>query len=479
MLVQLAPRIPLARAGGGLILDGTGSACSTSSSNAVNIQSSTCSPPNGLCGNHAGGVCPAGDLVILQILLNNTGMITSVLSTQGLDHWFRRASVLNDLGGRMEEWYSTTTRTISNPSIYITETVSGITVATQEFAIAGYDPYSPFDSNAVTPTIATGRSNSMSAIISTNDPQDLIFGFAYGGSGMFSPGPGFSGICLNVNPCSFLGIFADASEYELVTKTQMSSIVSIAQTNGVSWGFIADAVQSALPTSISISPAEGPVGSAVTIRGASFLGVTTVSFCGMSQPPFKIINDTAISTIAPQLLDPPNNQTCHIILSNSAGNSLAVADQFSFLPSVSSVSPAVGGNGTLVKISGSGFVGATAVGLCNIIQPRFTVVNDTQITLIVSDPGLTSSKFCDILVTNSVGKSSSSGDDVFNYVPHNQGAGTSHVPSTSANSDKILYIVLAGLGAVGLISLASVMRRWDPARKRPRNVHTKSSTSKE
>src|SRR6266700_1996150 len=247
VIAILASDVPGARASGGLSLDGIGSACTTSSSNFVAIQVSTCGTPNNLCATHSGGFCPAGDLVILQVLLNNTGTITSVLGNQGLTSWFRRTSVVNGLGGRMEEWYSMTTRAVSNPSIYITETLSQITVAVEEFAIGGYDTSSPFDSNIGVPTNMTGLSDIMSAAVSTSDAQDMIFGFAYGGGGAIAAEAGFSPICLDVAPCTFQGIAADASEYEIVTMAQSRSIVSMTQTAGLRWGFIADAVQSVSP----------------------------------------------------------------------------------------------------------------------------------------------------------------------------------------------------------------------------------------
>src|SRR6201993_963917 len=100
MMTILAARTPIAEASGGLVLDGTSNACATSTTNFVSLQVSDCGGDAGLCTTHQGAFCPTGDLVILQILLNNTGTVTRVQATQGLEHWFRRASVLNGIGGR-------------------------------------------------------------------------------------------------------------------------------------------------------------------------------------------------------------------------------------------------------------------------------------------------------------------------------------------------------------------------------------------
>ena len=465
VIATLASAVPQVRASIGLSLDGTGSACTTSNSNSVSIQTSTCSTINSLCATHSGGFCPEGDLVILQILLNNTGTVTSVLGNQGLSSWFRRASVLNGQGGRMEEWYSMTTRTVSNPSIYITETLSKITVAVQEFAIAGYDPNTPFDSNPGVPANITGVSNVMAAAISTNDAQDMLLGFAYGGSGAISAEAGFSGTCLNVSPCVFMGIGADASEYEIVTMTQSHSIVAMTQAGALSWGFIADAVQSVSPSVIFVSPSKGIVGTGITITGTSLTGTLFVTFCATLQLAFIVVNDTTITTTAPQVASPPNSQSCDVVVTKSGGISVtSLTDRFSFLPSVKSVSPPSGGNGVIATVTGTGFVGTATLSLCGVSQPRFTVTNDTQIIWTVSDIGVTASKPCDLVITNSVGRSSTSTSDAFTYAPQGGGA-TNHAPNAPTNSNKILYITAAGIAAVSLFAVAGLMRQHDPEKK--------------
>jgi len=159
------------------------------------------------------------------------------------------------------------------------------------------------------------------------------------------------------------------------------------------------------------------------------------------------------------------------MVSGGAGTSLAeAADQFSFLPNVTTVNPTTGGNGTTVTITGSSFVGTTDVTLCGVSQPKFAVVSDTLIRLTISDPGLTASKSCDVVVTNPIGKSSTTGSDVFNYVPQSQGGGTTRAPSAPASSNRTFYITLAGITAVALIAVAGLMRRWDLGRKERRHV---------
>jgi len=371
----------------------------------------------------------------------------------------------------MEEWYSMTTRPVSNPSIYITETFSHITVAIQEFAVAGYDTNTPFDLNLGVPTNMTGRSNIMSATISTDDAQDMLLGFAYGGGGTINPGSGFSGICLSVTPCTFRGTSADASEYEIVTTTQSSSLVSMTQAAGLSWGFIADAVRSGSPSIIVVSPNKGTAGIGIVITGSSFTGVLSVEFCATLQPTFTVVNDTTITTIAPQLTTPPSSQTCDVSVTKSGGGSTSsLTSRFSFLPSVKSMSPTSGGNGILVTIIGTSFIGTTDVTLCGTSQARFTVINDTQIRWAVSDTGAAASEQCDVVVTNSIGSSSTSNRDQFTYTPQIRGGTTSHTPNVPTNSARILLITTAGIAVAALFLVAGSMRPRDPEKNENRQV---------
>jgi hypothetical protein len=236
------------------------------------------------------------------------------------------------------------------------------------------------------------------------------------------------------------------------------------QNGGSNWGFIADAVESALPTVASVSPNQGIVGTRITILGTSFISAVTVKFCGTTQP-FTVVNDTSIVTTAPQVSSSSIMQVCDVVVTNGAGTSVPLgADQFSFLPDVVSVSPISGGSGTITTVIGSSFIGTTAVTLCGVPQPEFTVINDTIIRFTISDTGVTASKMCDVVITNSMGRSSTSNNDAFTYNPQSSGT-TNHPPNTPTNPNRILYIIIAGIAAGVLVAVAVLMRRWDPGRR--------------
>ena len=449
----------LARASSTLVLDGTGSVCASSPTNAVVIQFSTCGASNPLCATHSGGFCPVGDLVILQILLNNTGTVTMIQGTQGLTQWHRRTSVLAGLGGRMEEWYAITSQTVSNPYIVITETISRITVAAQEFAIAGYDSDKPFDPNPLVPSNATGTTDIMTVLMKTTHPQDLLLGLEYGGGGTITAGPGFTGICLYAASCHFQGVGSNAAEYAMVPGVESSFNVSMTQTAGANWGFIADAVKSSSPAITSISPNHGIVGSQLTIRGISFNDTIDIEFCGVSQPTFTTVNDTMITTVAPQLSNPPDTQSCDVIVTTKEGSSeILSSTRFSFLPSVLSITPASGGVGTALTISGTSFIGATSVSICGVSQPRITVTNGTQIVTTVPVIGLTASTSCAVWVTNPNGESTSPEGISFTFLPEMKAAPN---PGPPLLSNRTLFIIALTLVAVALLFGSRVIQKRD------------------
>jgi hypothetical protein len=279
---------------------------------------------------------------------------------------------------------------------------------------------------------------------------------------------------VNAYPCAgdtvFKGVNATASEYKVVTNAQANTSVSFTQTGGTSWALIADAIQSAFPSIGSIAPSKGVVGTAITITGSSFTGTTRVSFCGTSASSFTVVNDTSITTGAPQVLSARISQTCDIVVTNGAGSSiLSAADQFSFLPSVASISPTGGGNATELTIVGSGFIGTVSVTVCD-VQSTFTVGNDTQMTTIVPDRVVSASTPCDVIVSNHIGKSVLNSHDVFTYTPQSRNGSnctnggqscppTNQTPSAPTKADATIFVAITGTSGIVILSVALAIRR--------------------
>ncbi len=127
------------------------------------------------------------------------------------------------------------------------------------------------------------------------------------------------------------------------------------------------------PAISGFTPANGPVGTSVSISGTSFTGATAVTFNGASAT-FSVTSDTAI-----QATVPAGASTGPIGVTTSAGTATS-SSAFTVVPppAIAGFAPASGPVGTSVSISGSSFTGATAVTF-NGTKATFSVTSDTAI----------------------------------------------------------------------------------------------------
>jgi hypothetical protein len=167
------------------------------------------------------------------------------------------------------------------------------------------------------------------------------------------------------------------------------------------------------PTVSAVSPSSGTTsgGTAVTITGTGFAGTTALSF-GAKTVGFTVNSDTSISTTSPA-----GSGTVDVTVTTPGGTSAKTgADQFTYTagpppaPTVTLVNPVTGPAGTSVTVSGTNFIGATAVDF-GPTAATFTVNNSTTIT--ATAPAGTSA--VDVTVTTSGGTSAPNANDRFTY----------------------------------------------------------------
>jgi len=128
------------------------------------------------------------------------------------------------------------------------------------------------------------------------------------------------------------------------------------------------------PSLASLSPASGPVGTAVTATGTNLTGATAVTFNGASVP-FAVVNATTITFTVPG-----GALSGNVVVTTPGGSSNGLAFAVTLpAPALTSVSPASGTVGTAVVIAGTNLTGATAV-IFNGTSAAFTVNSATQIT---------------------------------------------------------------------------------------------------
>ncbi len=110
----------------------------------------------------------------------------------------------------------------------------------------------------------------------------------------------------------------------------------------------------ASPAITSFSPTSGAAGVEVILTGTNFTGATSVQFHGVSAG-FTLRNSTSIATVVPE-----KATTGEIKVISPSGTATS-ATNFTVLPTITSFSPSSGIVGDSVTVSGTAFLGATAV----------------------------------------------------------------------------------------------------------------------
>ena len=171
-----------------------------------------------------------------------------------------------------------------------------------------------------------------------------------------------------------------------------------------------------LPVVTGVSPASGTTdgGDSVTVTGTGFTAATAVDFGTTAASSVVVVSDTTITATSPAL--PPG--TVDVTVTTAGGTSAAgPADQFTFATpplAVTGVSPPTGSTlgGTSVTITGSDFIGATAVHFGSSLA-AFLATSDTSIT--ATSPAEAPGRV-DITVTAATVNSTTSHADRFTFV---------------------------------------------------------------
>ncbi|MFJ1270224.1 beta strand repeat-containing protein, partial [Legionella lytica] len=160
------------------------------------------------------------------------------------------------------------------------------------------------------------------------------------------------------------------------------------------------------PTLSSITPNTGSVngGTVVTLTGTGFTLNSTASFGGIAATSVSFISPTSMTATVPAYIS--GSLDVDVVVNNGTSNA-TLADGFTYLattPVISSVTPNTGSvqGGTLLTISGSGFVPGTTVMLGDVAASSVIVLNATTLT-VVTPAYVSGSLIKDVTVTNSAG----------------------------------------------------------------------------
>ena len=173
------------------------------------------------------------------------------------------------------------------------------------------------------------------------------------------------------------------------------------------------------PSISGLATSTGPTtgGTAFTILGSYFTGVTAVTVDGIDVPSFTPNSDNSISAIVPNLAA----GTYDVRVTTPSGTSgIVTADEFTVTnvtasaPAVTAIDLSTGSTagGMTVNITGTNFSGATSVKFAS-TSATFVTNSDTWITATVPAG---SAGTVDITVTTNNGTSTTSGADEFTYL---------------------------------------------------------------
>ncbi len=244
-----------------------------------------------------------------------------------------------------------------------------------------------------------------------------------GGTSVVISGSGFTGataVKFGTKAASGFTVNSDG-QITATSPSGTAGTVAVAVTTplGTSASTVGDQFTYAAPPSVThVSPATGPAagGTAVTVTGTGFTGVTAVLFGATPAASYTVSNATTLIAVSPA-----GSGVVDITVANPGGVSAArTVDHFTYsgspppAPTVTTLNPNNGAStgGTSVVINGTNFTGATAVKFGAIAAATFTVNSATQITA-TTPAG--SAGLVDVTVTTSGGVSATSSADQFNY----------------------------------------------------------------
>jgi FG-GAP-like repeat/IPT/TIG domain len=211
----------------------------------------------------------------------------------------------------------------------------------------------------------------------------------------FSPAAGDSGTLVTISGTNFTGATAvsfggvAASSFHVVSNTTITAVVSTGATGAVNvvtpngtasrQGFTFG-VSNLPPTITGFSPASGTYGTTVTIQGTGLTQVSSVSFGAVSALSFTILSDTVLTAIV------GTGATGDITVTAPLGD--ASDSVFTYIQppvlTISGFSPQSGPTGTVVTISGAGFLSTPSVYFGGVAASNIRVVSTSLLTATVA-----------------------------------------------------------------------------------------------
>ncbi|AXY74205.1 hypothetical protein D3H65_09565 [Paraflavitalea soli] len=147
------------------------------------------------------------------------------------------------------------------------------------------------------------------------------------------------------------------------------------------------------PAITSFAPVAATAGTVITITGSNFLAVESVTIGGI-QATYTVVSSTIITVIAP-------SGKAGVVEVRTKGG-IAQLSGYTAIPAIATFSPAIGTQGTILKIKGTSLLDVTGVTIGGMPAVSFTVITADSMTaqvglgatgsVVVSAPGNTASR---------------------------------------------------------------------------------------
>jgi hypothetical protein len=267
---------------------------------------------------------------------------------------------------------------------------TGVTAVTLYDYAARYTVDSPTQITAYVPDGLPGNGRWRVTNASGTGVSSTLFTYTGPIVSTFSPLSGGAGAAVTITGANFTGatavtLYNYPARYTVDSPTQITAYVPDGLPGNGRWrvttaggtGVATNVFAYTGPIVSSFAPASGGTGTSVTINGTNFTGATSVTYSYYSVQ-FRVVSATQITATLPDGV--PATGRWRVTTPNGTG---ASATLFTYTgPLVSGFTPASGGAGEKVTLTGSNFTGATAVSVY-FVAAQFTVDSPTQITATV------------------------------------------------------------------------------------------------
>lgn len=210
------------------------------------------------------------------------------------------------------------------------------------------------------------------------------------------------------------------------------------------------------PRITSFTPDHGGVGQTVTLNGANFEGVTSVTFNGTATS-FTFVSSTQVTTSVPA------DATIGRIAITTPGGTGSSATDFIVAPRIANFSPNHGDVGQTVTVNGANFFNVTGVTL-NGQTASFEALTLTQLTFRVPQNALTGR----IAITTPAGTATSATDFIvaprINSFSPTKGAQNAKVVISGANFSNASSVKFNGTSSIFTVNSSTQITTSVPAR---------------